>query len=118
MAPEKVRSLAKGRAWTGTQAKENGLVDDLGGLDVAMDYAAKQIGLSDRTKLDIRIIPEPLSPLEEIMHMLGTQVGMGAYPGQGSALLEAAAPFLRKVETIERLGPVQAYDINVPVIKP
>lgn len=118
MAPEKVRSLAKGRAWTGAQAKENGLVDDLGGLDVAMDYAAKQIDLSDRSKLDIRIIPEPMSPLEEIMHMLSTQVGIGAYPGQGSALLGAAAPFLRKAETIDRLGPVQAYDINVPVIKP
>ena len=31
--PEKIDSLAQGRVWTGRQAKENGLVDELGGLD-------------------------------------------------------------------------------------
>lgn len=118
MPVEAVRAIAKGRAWTGTQAKANGLVDDLGGLDVALDYAAKQIGLSDRTKLDIRIIPEPLSPIEELMQVLGTQVGLGLYPGQGGALADAAAPYLKKAQTMERIGPVQAYDLNVPVIRP
>ncbi len=115
---EKVRAIAKGRAWTGTQAKENGLVDKLGGLDAALDYAALQIGLTDRSKLDIRIIPEPLSPFEEILHMLGSQIGLGAYPGEGRALIQAVAPHVKKADTMTRLGPVQAYDINVPVIKP
>lgn len=111
MPVEKVREIAKGRAWTGNQAKANGLVDDIGGLDTALDYAAAQIGLKDRTKLDIRLIPEPLSPMEEIMHMLGSQVGMGQYP-------KAIAPFVKKMDVMDRLGPVQAYDLNVPVIRP
>src|SRR5262249_26304407 len=31
--PEKIDSLAQGRVWTGNQARENGLVDELGGLE-------------------------------------------------------------------------------------
>lgn len=118
MSLDKVHKLAKGRAWTGLQAKENGLVDDIGGLDAAMDYTAQQIGLKDRTQLAVRIIPEPLSPLEELMHMLGSQVAMGNLPLNSKILVDAAAPLLKKVETVNRLGPVQAYDINVPAIKP
>lgn len=118
MPVEKVREIAKGRAWTGGQAKANGLVDDLGGLDTALDYTAAQIGLKDRTKLDIRLIPEPLSPLEELMHMLGTQVGIGVYPGKGGALIREVSPLMRKLDVMERIGPVQVYDINAPVIRP
>jgi len=39
---EKLKSLAGGRVWTGIQAKEIGLVDELGGLDVAIEIAAKK----------------------------------------------------------------------------
>ena len=39
---EKLKSLAGGRVWTGLQAKEIGLVDELGGLDVAIEIAAKK----------------------------------------------------------------------------
>ena len=35
--PEKIDALAQGRVWTGQQAKERGLVDELGGLDRAID---------------------------------------------------------------------------------
>ena len=36
---EELRELAKGKVWTGRQALENGLVDELGGLDRAIDVA-------------------------------------------------------------------------------
>ena len=42
MSIEKLKSLAGGRVWTGIQAKEIGLVDELGGLDVAIEIAAKK----------------------------------------------------------------------------
>ena len=42
MSVEKLKSLAGGRVWTGIQAKEIGLVDELGGLDVAIEIAAKK----------------------------------------------------------------------------
>lgn len=115
---EQVREIAKGRAWTGMQAQANGLVDTIGGLDSALDYAAVEIGLNSRADLDIRIVPEPLTPLEEFMRLLGTQVSMGAYPESVSTLMNAVMPQVRKADVMTRLGPVQAYDINVPVIKP
>ncbi len=40
MTPENVESIAGGRIWTGSQAIENGLVDQLGYLDDAIQYAA------------------------------------------------------------------------------
>ena len=48
MTPEAVHAVAQGRVWTGAQAKERGLVDELGGLDVALakavDLAKPELG--------------------------------------------------------------------------
>lgn len=43
MDKNKVHVLARGRVWTGTDALKNGLVDELGGLKHAIDYAAKKV---------------------------------------------------------------------------
>lgn len=45
LSPEKVREIAQGRVWSGQDAKKIGLVDELGGLEAAIDYAAKQANL-------------------------------------------------------------------------
>ena len=42
MTVEQVNEIAQGRVWTGTDALKNGLVDELGGLDVAIEIAAKK----------------------------------------------------------------------------
>jgi len=41
-----VDSIGRGRVWTGAQAREIGLVDELGGLDLAIDLARVRAGLS------------------------------------------------------------------------
>lgn len=41
MTVEQVNEIAQGRVWTGTDALKNGLVDELGGLEKAIAYAAK-----------------------------------------------------------------------------
>ncbi len=43
--PAKVREIAEGRVWSGTAAIKLGLVDEIGGLDTAIAYAAKEAGL-------------------------------------------------------------------------
>ncbi len=43
---DKVRELADGRIYTGEQAKENGLIDELGSLQDAAEYLAKEVNLS------------------------------------------------------------------------
>ncbi|WP_445626777.1 signal peptide peptidase SppA [Nostoc sp. DSM 114167] len=44
---QKVAEIAQGRVWSGEAAKEIGLVDEIGGLNTAIAYAAKQAKLGD-----------------------------------------------------------------------
>jgi len=61
---EKVRSLATGQLYTGEQARELGLVDELGGLDTAIDLAGKLAGV-DKPRVEYyrREAPSLLSSL-------------------------------------------------------
>jgi protease IV len=56
--PEKINEVAQGRVWTGAQAKERGLVDALGGIDVAIRSAAKRANLGESYRLEY-VEPEP-----------------------------------------------------------
>jgi protease-4 len=51
MQPSEVRALADGRIFTGRQAKEKGLVDELGGLQDAVRIAGEMIGARGEPKL-------------------------------------------------------------------
>ncbi len=44
---EDLEKIAQGQIWTGEQAKENGLVDEIGGLEAAIEEAAKISGIED-----------------------------------------------------------------------
>ena len=45
MSTEAIEKIAEGRVWTGRTAKEIGLVDELGGLDKALEIAAEKAGV-------------------------------------------------------------------------
>ncbi|MGH7946588.1 MAG: signal peptide peptidase SppA [Opitutaceae bacterium] len=51
LAPERVEEIAQGRVWSGTEAKNIGLVDELGGLEVAIKFAAEKAGLGSNYRL-------------------------------------------------------------------
>ncbi len=92
MKPEQVEAIAKGRVWSGRQALQNGLVDRLGGFDMAMDDIAKSKNLESRHKLTIVELPAPENPLQELYDMLQKKSPFGAsiaggLPGQVSAFL-------------------------------
>lgn len=53
MSEEQVRDLADGRVYTGRQAKENGLVDELGLRSRAYDAMAKLLDVDDGEELDV-----------------------------------------------------------------
>lgn len=60
MDVERLREVAKGRVWTGADAQERGLVDQLGGLDDAVDLACARAGVR-RKDVELRALPK--SPL-------------------------------------------------------
>jgi len=61
LSAERVHELARGRVWTGSDALEHGLVDELGGLETAAAIARRRAGLPATAPL----VPFPrMSPLE------------------------------------------------------
>jgi protease IV len=69
LPPERVREIAKGRVWTGAQAKELGLVDELGGFYEAVEKAKSLAGIKGEVKL--KKIGGSDSPFEALERVLG-----------------------------------------------
>ncbi len=65
-----VHQIAEGRVWTGAQAKELGLVDELGGFAKAVDLARAEIGADADDPIVIRRFPAPKSAWEAALDLL------------------------------------------------
>lgn len=68
MSLEEVETVAQGRVWTGEQALENGLVDEMGGLDAALKYAAEKAEIE---VYQIKEYPEFEVDLDRILRNYG-----------------------------------------------
>ncbi len=55
--PEQIDALAQGRVWTGRQAKQNHLVDELGGLDRAIAIAKQRAKIAADSDVEIVVYP-------------------------------------------------------------
>ena len=94
--PERIDSIAQGRVWTGAQAKEHGLVDELGGLDRALELAKQAAGIDEKSEVELVIYPQRRSFYDLVQDPFGADEGlMGALIGlkERRALQTLAAPF-------------------------
>jgi protease-4 len=66
MPVDKLRDLAGGRVYTGRQAKENGLVDQLGSLHDAVIEAKKLAGLEPDAEIRTEVLPAPTNFFESL----------------------------------------------------
>lgn len=66
MTPEQVDGLGQGRVWTGRQAKANGLVDELGGLDRAVAIARERAKLPTTGDVELVAYPRARSLFEMV----------------------------------------------------
>ncbi|MBW2256232.1 MAG: signal peptide peptidase SppA, partial [Deltaproteobacteria bacterium] len=91
MEPDKVERLAKGRIWSGVDAKAHGLVDELGGLDTAVALAAEKAGLAPEN-VCLVVHPEPKSFFEQVLEgeleATTPNVGVALDPAKVQAILE------------------------------
>jgi protease-4 len=69
-SPEKIDQIAQGRVWTGQQAKEVGLVDELGGLLVAVAAAKQRARLPADEEVELVVYPPRRSFYEVISESL------------------------------------------------
>jgi protease-4 len=91
----KVDAIAQGRVWTGRQAHELELVDELGGLDRALQIAKERAKLDPKREVDLLVYPPRRSIFEVLANPLGSTVRLGL-----TAWLER--PAARSVRRVER----------------
>jgi protease-4 len=70
LSPDRVQQIARGRVWTGAQAKALGLIDELGGFYQAVDKAKALAGLGDQP-VRLKAVTARRSPFEAIQHAFG-----------------------------------------------
>jgi protease IV len=68
---EKVLEIAKGRIWSGQDAKNLGLVDELGGYDTALQLAKKAAGVPEAEDVKIVVFPRPRTFLQSVLDRRG-----------------------------------------------
>jgi protease-4 len=71
LSPERVQEIAKGRVWTGAQAKALGLVDKLGGFYDAVAEAKRLAGLPSGAGVTLRPYPAKKSPFLAFQQAMG-----------------------------------------------
>jgi len=83
-----VAQSAKGRVWTGQQAKQLGFVDSLGGLEDAIKLARDVGGIAADQPSVVRVFPEPLTPLEAVKAIIRGNANIeGSVRGEVDAAL-------------------------------
>ncbi|HEX3883182.1 MAG TPA: signal peptide peptidase SppA [Stellaceae bacterium] len=70
LTPEAVEAVAKGRVWTGEQAKANGLVDAVGGYEVALRLAKEAANIPADAPIDLVTLPKQKNPFAEAIDRL------------------------------------------------
>ena len=86
MTFEDVDAIARGRVWTGEDALEIGLVDELGDLESAIADAASRAGLDSLDEDQIVFLPEAMDPLQAFVEDLAGAEMLG------EALVKAGIP--------------------------
>ena len=117
---ERVLEIAKGRIWTGEDAKERGLVDELGGFPVALRLTREAIGRAPDVPIHLKLFPEHPSPWEALLERLFGDQDESSEPAEATAVLASAIRFVRPVLHLARtLGFTTRPDIlTMPEVRP
>ncbi|MBV8682930.1 MAG: signal peptide peptidase SppA [Caulobacteraceae bacterium] len=89
MPAQQVQAIARGRVWTGAQAKALGLVDQLGGFYDAIERAKTLAGLTGSVRL--ALFNPPTSPLEALRRLFGGSTQGARMLGMAQAALDEPA---------------------------
>jgi protease-4 len=92
---DEIHAVAQGRVWTGRDALQKGLVDELGGLDRALQTARELAGVSAEEKLETLELPAPPNIFESLSEAFGMES-----LARGTGL---SAPELRSLAAVPEL---------------
>jgi len=111
MSEQAVREVADGLVWTGAEAADRGLVDELGGLDEAVAAAARLAGVEEWRTARTRLPPSFESVL---LQELSRSFGMVAAPlgGWFESLVSAFKPAIKSLSSLR--DPMHVYAQCLP----
>jgi len=113
---ERVLEIAKGRVWTGRQALELGLVDELGGYETAIAKTKELIGLSDSDQILLKRFPAPQSQLEQLFDIFGISAEAVSVLSKLHVLANTdEVKALLKVQQLSEHGPAE-LEVNLPTV--
>ena len=101
MTVDQVKEVARGRVWTGSDALEIGLVDEIGGLDDAIAYAVKEAGLDGYKLYEL---PTLKDPLEEILSNIQADMSMKFMQDN----FGSSYKYLKLIDNVQNMKGVQA----------
>lgn len=108
MTKEAINEIGQGRVWTGEQAKERGLVDELGGINKALEIAA---GLADVTDYSVTNVSGTKDFLEDFLEKQLGEVKISLV----KSVLGEEYEYFKTLNMIKRTAGIQArlpYDIK------
>lgn len=104
MTVNEVDSVAQGRVWSGADALEIGLVDELGNLEDAIEYAAEVAGLENYRTRDL---PKMKDPIEELIKELTGQAAIEKEFG-------TSFPLLQKLQEAQKILEMEGVQARMP----
>lgn len=89
MSAEQVEEVARGRVWSGNDALENGLVDEIGNLETALNYTKDLIGSPDAEHIYLPEVRDPFEVfIEDLTGVRSSLDALGLLGEDNSTLLE------------------------------
>jgi len=89
----RVDELGQGRVWTGLQAKERGLVDELGGFRAAVQAAKAAAGIAAKQEVELVYYPRREGVVAQLSDLLGTRASATLPPLWRKVAQTLALPF-------------------------
>ncbi len=89
MTKEEVNKIGRGRIWTGRQAKDIKLVDEIGGLTTALGLAKKLAGIPTEEEVRLAVWPKKRSFWQSFFDAQGLGISLKSAPGLERALRTA-----------------------------
>ena len=101
-----IEKVARGRVWTGVQAKEHGLVDELGGLYASVGGIRERLSLAPDAEVALMVYPSPRPLAEQIAMILQGVVARAAAPSLPVSLPAGLAALLEGLELFQPGAPM------------
>ena len=113
MKVEEVHKIARGRVWTGEDALENGLVDEIGGLNEAITYTKKKIGSKRGELIYYPKVKE--NKLESFIEMIEEEEGANLKSNSflNHPYLKEIGITVQKIEALKGIQMRLPYDVKI-----